>query len=627
MKKQIFSILALISLGFMSQAQTPISGTINNWTPLASEWYEIPAGQTLTLTGTSSEIRCKLTGQGRLELKGSIIRHSGENELVVRTIEANNSASVTLTTSSSSTGPNLPTCEILTTNLGSNSLFFTVNRNVIVTKEVRTTSGTLRSNNGSKLQLRNAGFSKVFGVVSPTLQIDFMYQYPNVAKYENISIPNITGASCNWPQGANPVSNPADRNTLYWDEVNGEFDYAGTGAPGTGVNAYLGNITSGTNGIVTANGTGGVGTGKSWTLTSTPSTYPTTDCPTATCSEGWNLVGNPFRAFIDWGNPLGYSRSSVTSFAAWAGTKYVYANGAGTAYDPEWTTPGIIEPTQGFYLKTNTNGSTFTINSDAISSFGTNSAFKGATAFPSSTNKWVSVSLNGTTVYLYHEDNAGDGAEVYDAESRPGEMVTLGQMTHLAGDNLYRFSLADLVNDGYEVAYDPVYETHTWRVPIYSKGGTIITRPTFAIQGNAFGSEYTLEFEGMQGNKVTLNNNGVSYVNGAIGAGNIQRGYLVLTRTYIYPSQPGGPGGLPGQNGQTASRGSDQVANLRIFPNPANDFLNIEGASSALILNMAGQIVKQGIGRLAINDLTSGVYLVRCTMPDGKEVTQKFVKQ
>jgi hypothetical protein len=183
------------------------------------------------------------------------------------------------------------------------------------------------------------------------------------------------------------------------------------------------------------------------------------------------------------------------------------------------------------------------------------------------------------------------------------------------------------VNDGYEVAYDPVYETHTWRVPIYSKGASIITRPTFAIQGNAFGSEYTLEFEGMQGNKVTLNNNGVSYVNGAIGAGNIQRGYLVLTRTYIYPSQPGLPGGLPGQNGQTASRGSDQVANLRIFPNPANDFLNIEGASSALILNMAGQIVKQGIGRLAINDLTSGVYLVRCTMPDGKEVTQKFVKQ
>jgi hypothetical protein len=78
---------------------------------------------------------------------------------------------------------------------------------------------------------------------------------------------------------------------------------------------------------------------------------------------------------------------------------------------------------------------------------------------------------------------------------------------------------------------------------------------------------------------------------------------------------------------------SDKAENLRIFPNPVTDRLNIIGTpkGQATIYNMLGQPVKRftisnETSSIDVVDLPKGQYILRIQQQNGNMVTKQFVK-
>ena len=79
----------------------------------------------------------------------------------------------------------------------------------------------------------------------------------------------------------------------------------------------------------------------------------------------------------------------------------------------------------------------------------------------------------------------------------------------------------------------------------------------------------------------------------------------------------------------------NQQLNVRFYPNPTQDQLNIDWTNNApaalTVLNLQGAIVrqgrlKQGSNAISLADLSAGIYLLRITTQNGSS-TQRFVKQ
>jgi hypothetical protein len=76
------------------------------------------------------------------------------------------------------------------------------------------------------------------------------------------------------------------------------------------------------------------------------------------------------------------------------------------------------------------------------------------------------------------------------------------------------------------------------------------------------------------------------------------------------------------------------LENLKVYPNPADDFLNVELPSnfdkvSYRILDVNGKLVKQGnlrSKRIEISNLTTGSYLLQLIV-EGARVETKIIKQ
>lgn len=68
-----------------------------------------------------------------------------------------------------------------------------------------------------------------------------------------------------------------------------------------------------------------------------------------------------------------------------------------------------------------------------------------------------------------------------------------------------------------------------------------------------------------------------------------------------------------------------QSANFKVYPNPASDYIHIEGNVAAVsIYNTTGQLLKQTseISKISIKDLSSGIYFVKA----GRDIKQFIVK-
>lgn len=70
------------------------------------------------------------------------------------------------------------------------------------------------------------------------------------------------------------------------------------------------------------------------------------------------------------------------------------------------------------------------------------------------------------------------------------------------------------------------------------------------------------------------------------------------------------------------------------YPNPVTEILTIESQveiRSVRVYNLLGQEIKNFYaiqnGEIALNDLMSGIYLVKATFEDGREETFKVVKK
>jgi len=89
-----------------------------------------------------------------------------------------------------------------------------------------------------------------------------------------------------------------------------------------------------------------------------------------------------------------------------------------------------------------------------------------------------------------------------------------------------------------------------------------------------------------------------------------------------------------GNQPATLSTVENQIASVKLYPNPANNFFVIEGEiSKAEIYSITGQLVKSfevvnsADYQFDINDLTKGVYLVKAFDAQNRTKTMKLVKQ
>lgn len=97
---------------------------------------------------------------------------------------------------------------------------------------------------------------------------------------------------------------------------------------------------------------------------------------------------------------------------------------------------------------------------------------------------------------------------------------------------------------------------------------------------------------------------------------------------------------MGGRFGNFVTRDSTVIPpplNFKIYPNPTNAFLNIEGdlpentqEAQVLITNMNGQVLKRDIYRgalktIAVNDLASGAYLLNIQYSKEKKSTYKII--
>lgn len=96
------------------------------------------------------------------------------------------------------------------------------------------------------------------------------------------------------------------------------------------------------------------------------------------------------------------------------------------------------------------------------------------------------------------------------------------------------------------------------------------------------------------------------------------------------------PGGyrIFGNQAATLSNPENQIASVKLYPNPANNYFVIEGEiSKAEIFSVTGQLVKsfEGVNtsdyQFDINDLTKGVYLVKAFDAQNRTKTMKLIKQ
>ncbi|GEM53656.1 hypothetical protein EB1_34460 [Empedobacter brevis NBRC 14943 = ATCC 43319] len=74
---------------------------------------------------------------------------------------------------------------------------------------------------------------------------------------------------------------------------------------------------------------------------------------------------------------------------------------------------------------------------------------------------------------------------------------------------------------------------------------------------------------------------------------------------------------------------------FKLYPNPVNDYLNFDGnfheqISTIEVLNTAGQLVLKSdnsVKQLNTSSLSSGVYIVKIKLKDGKMMTRKIIKK
>ncbi|MCG8373730.1 MAG: T9SS type A sorting domain-containing protein, partial [Balneolales bacterium] len=168
---------------------------------------------------------------------------------------------------------------------------------------------------------------------------------------------------------------------------------------------------------------------------------------TTTADSGWNLVGNPFGATIDWDDASSWTKTNIES------TIYIWdpsANGGNGEY-LTWNGStgtlgnGLISPFQGFWIKANGASPQLKVTT-AAKTTGGSFLRKGLDSTfidpPTFTLELTTQGLEKNTVFMF-SDEASQGKDILDAyeltpfsETRLEIYSTLGDGTPLAINNL-----------------------------------------------------------------------------------------------------------------------------------------------------------------------------------------------
>lgn len=196
--------------------------------------------------------------------------------------------------------------------------------------------------------------------------------------------PSIGGTTTNgeWHYFSPPISDLSsntflDQYLMYWDEPTTYWQYITatdyTLIPGLGYGVLLQNEFGNT---IDMNGSLVTADVQSPNLTST----------NGAGWEGWNLIGNPYTASLDWEKVVDMLPSNVdVGIHYWDGAndQYLYYNnGNGTATQ-------YIPPMQGFFIHTNQNNTQFTIPANARTYQGQDVYYKSGDGKPYQTKTYI----------------------------------------------------------------------------------------------------------------------------------------------------------------------------------------------------------------------------------------------
>lgn len=133
---------------------------------------------------------------------------------------------------------------------------------------------------------------------------------------------------------------------------------------------------------------------------------------TAEADTGWNLVGNPFGAAIDWNNNAGWNKENIDeTIYIWDPNTNQYKTWNGFTGD---IADGIIAPFQGFWVKANSENPELQVNQNAKTVGGEFVGKLNHTLPMFSINAEYSENLTSTVHFLFSE-RSSYGLDIYDA--------------------------------------------------------------------------------------------------------------------------------------------------------------------------------------------------------------------
>ena len=185
---------------------------------------------------------------------------------------------------------------------------------------------------------------------------------------------------------------------------------------------------------------------------------------TALADTGWNLVGNPFGATIDWDDGSNWTKTNIEN------TIYIWdpaANGGNGEY-LTWNGStgtlgsGLIAPFQGFWIKASASSPVLTVTTDAKTTGGAflrkENPNKNSGIFPSLSLELTANDLRKETNLMF-SDQASENKDNLDAF----ELLPLSQN---------RLEISSLLNDGTPLAINnlPLEFTNRYLIPIHING-------------------------------------------------------------------------------------------------------------------------------------------------------------
>ncbi|MDD3321854.1 MAG: T9SS type A sorting domain-containing protein [Paludibacter sp.] len=394
------------------------SQTIGNFT-MTSGTLKVDAGQTLTITGTYDVTGGTINNLGTIILKGTSAQNFPGSSVTINNGTSGQMTNLTIDNSNGASLDNSLTINTLTINSSSK-----LNVNIGIT--INATTFNINSDeNGTGTFINNGTFSATTSKVQ---------QYLSSARNWYISSP-VTGATVPTGKTYFGYQEPGDNIAR---TVTGETDYWKAYAATSGLTVGKGYIAQPTEAI-TLEFTGTLNSGTVGPLTLTRTTLAT--------KPGFNLVGNPFPAYL---NIDGLESNTDLEPSYW----YRSYN-SGYVFDtyniPSELSTGLsglsvskfIPPMQAFWLRVANGSSTASVSfssTNCVHQNNENNKFRAPSSTKSEQKVLRLMVSNGTysdETILYANPNALDGFDQYDSHKYSNNNIVIPEIyTQIGSEQL-----------------------------------------------------------------------------------------------------------------------------------------------------------------------------------------------